>query len=169
MIRMVGAVLVAFGAAWIGLGAAAELGKQVRRLEALSAGLELLERELWERGSPLPQVMEALSSRTDEPARTLFARCARACTQLELEPFSDAWRRLVGELEKLTPEGRAALLPLGEVLGRYEARGQREAIAQARSALERERARAEGEKLRMGRVYQALGLSGGAFLVILLL
>ena len=129
MIRMVGAVLVAFGAAWIGLGAAAELGKQVRRLEALSAGLELL----------------------------------------ELEPFSVAWRRLVGELEKLTPEGRAALLPLGEVLGRYEARGQREAIAQARSALERERARAEGEKLRMGRVYQALGLSGGAFLVILLL
>ena len=35
--------------------------------------------------------------------------------------------------------------------------------------MERERERAEGEKLRMGRVYQALGLSGGAFLVILLL
>ena len=47
--------------------------------------------------------------------------------------------------------------------------GQREAIAQARAALDRERERAEGEKLRMGRVYQALGLSGGAFLVILLL
>ena len=73
------------------------------------------------------------------------------------------------EPEKLTPEGRAALLPLGEVLGRYEAQDQREAIAQARSALERERERAEGEKLRMGRVYQALGLTGGAFLVILLL
>ena len=40
---------------------------------------------------------------------------------------------------------------------------------QARAALDRERERAEGEKLRMGRVYQALGLSGGAFLVILLL
>ena len=73
------------------------------------------------------------------------------------------------ELEGLAPEGRAALLPLGEVLGRYEAQGQREAIAQARAALDRERERAEGEKLRMGRVYQALGLSGGAFLVILLL
>ena len=32
-----------------------------------------------------------------------------------------------------------------------------------------ERERAEEEKLRMGRVYQALGVSGGAFLVILLL
>ena len=107
--------------------------------------------------------------RTGEPASTLFAQCAAACGRLDQEPFPDAWRRLVTELEGLTPEGRAALLPLGEVLGRYEAQGQREAIAQARAALDRERERAEGEKLRMGRVYQALGLSGGAFLVILLL
>ena len=58
----------------------------------------------------------------------------------------------------------------GWVYGFPELRpGQREAIAQARAALDRERERAEGEKLRMGRVYQALGLSGGAFLVILLL
>ena len=119
MMRLMGAVLVAFGAAWLGLTAAAELGRKVRRLD--------------------------------------------------YEPFPDVWRRLVTELEGLTPEGRAALLPLGEVLGRYEAQGQREAIAQARAALDRERERAEGEKLRMGRVYQALGLSGGAFLVILLL
>ena len=169
MIRFVGAVLVAFGAAWLGLSAASELEKRVRRLEALSAGLELLERELWERGSPLPQVLEKLAQRTQEPARTLFARCAQACGRLDREPFPEAWRRLMGELEGLTREGRFALLPLGEVLGRYEAQGQREAIAQARSGLERERERAQGEKLRMGRVYQALGLSGGAFLVILLL
>ena len=81
-----------------------------------------------------------------------------------LVAFGAAWLGLT-----TAAEGRAALLPLGEVLGRYEAQGQREAIAQARAALDRERARAEGEKLRMGRVYQALGLSGGAFLVILLL
>ena len=169
MMRLMGAVLVAFGAAWLGLTAAAELGRKVRRLEQLSIGLELLERGLWERGSPLPQVLEELSLRTGEPASTLFAQCAAACGRLDWEPFPAAWRRLVTELEGLAPEGRAALLPLGEVLGRYEAQGQREAIAQARSALDRERERAEGEKLRMGRVYQALGLSGGAFLVILLL
>ena len=116
MMRLMGAVLVAFGAAWLGLTAAAELGRKVRRLEQLSIGLELLERELWERGSPLPQVLEELSLRTGELASTLFAQCAAACGRLD-----------------------------------------------------RERERAEGEKLRMGRVYQALGLSGGAFLVILLL
>ena len=122
MMRLMGAVLVAFGAAWLGLTAAAELGRKVRRLEQLSIGLELLERELWERGSPLPQVLEELSLRTGEPASTLFAQCAAACGRLDWEPFPDAWRRLVTELEGLAPEGRAALLPLGEVLGRYEAR-----------------------------------------------
>ena len=102
---------------------AVELGRKVRRLEQLSIGLELLERELWERGSPLPQVLEELSLRTGEPASTLFAQCAAACGRLDYEPFPDVWRRLVTELEGLTPEGRAALLPLGEVLGRYEAQG----------------------------------------------
>ena len=70
MMRLMGAVLVAFGAAWLGLTAAEELGRKVRRLEQLSIGLELLERELWERGSPLPQVLEELSLRTGEPAST---------------------------------------------------------------------------------------------------
>ena len=147
MIRLLGAVLVAAASAWLGLSAAAELGRRVRRLEALSAALELLERELWERGAPLPEVFQALAR----------------------EPFPAAWRRLVDGLEGVPREGRAALLPLGEVLGRYEAQGQREAIAQSRSALERARRRAEEEKARMGRVYQALGLTGGGFLVILLL
>ncbi len=169
MIRLVGAALVAAGAAWLGLGAAAELGRRVRRLEALSAGLELLERELWERGAPLPEVFRALARRTEEPAAGLFARCAQACAALDREPFPAAWRRLAGALEGLPPEAGAALLPLGEVLGRYEVQGQREAIGQARAALDRARRRAEEERSRMGRVYQALGLAGGGFLVILLL
>ena len=42
MIRLVGAVLVAFGSACLGLGAAADLGRRVRRLEAVSPRLELL-------------------------------------------------------------------------------------------------------------------------------
>ena len=141
----------------------------MRRLEELSAGLELLERELWERGNPLPEVFCSLSSRTQGAARALFLQGAECCRRLEEVPFSQAWRQSVEGLEGVTPEGRAALAPLGEVLGRYEAGGQREAIQQARAALERARGRAAEERRRMGRVYQALGLSGGGFLVILLL
>ena len=155
MIRALGAALVAFGALWAGWRAVEELRGRVRAAEAVIDGLELLEQELWERGTALPELLEDLSSRTREPASALFSRCARA------------W--LTAELAELSPEGRAALLPLGEVLGRYEADGQRAALKRAEEALERERERAEKERDRMGRVYQTLSLAGGAFLVILLL
>ena len=161
--------MVAFGALWAGWRAVEELRGRVRAAEAVIDGLELLEQELWERGTALPELMEDLSSRTREPASALFSRCARACRELDRAPFGDSWRRLTAELAELSPEGRAALLPLGEVLGRYEADGQRAALKRAEEALERERERAEKERDRMGRVYQTLSLAGGAFLVILLL
>ena len=163
MIRALGAALVAFGALWAGWRAVEELRGRVRAAEAVIDGLELLEQELWERGTALPELLEDLSSRPREPARALFSR------ELDRAPFGDSWRRLTAELAELSPKGRAALLPLGEVLGRYEADGQRAALKRAEEALERERERAEKERDRMGRVYQTLSLAGGAFLVILLL
>ena len=54
-------------------------------------------------------------------------------------------------------------------MGRYDAERQREALAAARRRLEELAGRLEEDCRRQGRVYQALGLSGGAFLVILLL
>ena len=167
MIRALGAAMVSFGALWAGWRAVEELRGRVRAAEAVIDGLELLERELWERGTALPELLEDLSGRTREPASALISQIARACRELDRAPFGDSWRRLTTELPELSPEGRAALLPLGEVLGRYEADGQREALKRAEEALERERA--EKERDRMGRVYQTLSLAGGAFLVILLL
>ena len=88
---------------------------------------------------------------------------------LEREDFSSLWRRLVQERTELTQEGQAVLLPLGETLGRYDGERQREALSAARRRLGELAARLEADCRRQGRVYQALGLSGGAFLVILLL
>ena len=64
---------------------------------------------------------------------------------------------------------RSVLFLLGDTLGRYDGERQREALAAARRRLEELSARLEEDSRRRGRVYQALGLSGGAFLVILLL
>ena len=46
MVRLLGAVLVAGGAAWAGLSAAEGLKRRVRALDALVDGLSLLEQEL---------------------------------------------------------------------------------------------------------------------------
>ena len=69
----------------------------------------------------------------------------------------------------LSPEGQAVLLPLGDTLGRYGEDRQREALSAACRRLEELAGRLEADSRCQGRVYQALGLSGGAFLVILLL
>lgn len=167
--RLLGAALAALGAAWLGLSAAARLRRRVGDLRAMADGLELLRRELCGLESPLPEVMEGLSRRARGPAGRLFGGCAQACGALASRPFGESWRALVLALEDFPPEGREALLPLGEILGRYEAGCQGEALERAQAALERALERAEEERGRLGRVYQALGLSGGAFLVILLL
>ena len=87
----------------------------------------------------------------------------------EREDFAALWERLTGGLEELDPAGRAVLAPLGDTLGRCGADRQREVLSAARRRLEELAARLEEDSRRQGRVCQALGLSGGAFLVILLL
>ena len=69
----------------------------------------------------------------------------------------------------LNKEGQACLLPLGQVLVRCGWEEERRTLDCTARRLEQEAGRAREERLRMGRVYQVLGLSGGAFLVILLL
>ena len=76
---------------------------------------------------------------------------------------------MVRERTELTPEGQAVLLSLGDTLGRYDGERQREALAAVRRRLGELAGRLEADSRRQGRVYQVLGLSGGAFLVILLL
>ena len=91
------------------------------------------------------------------------------CLHLEEEALSQAWRRLVSGLGELGEEGRTCLLPLGDALGRCGGEEQRQAAEVLRRRLEELAVRTDGERRRLGKVYQALGLSGGAFLVILLL
>ena len=169
MIRLIGAVLVAAGGALLGFQAAAELRGRVRVLGQLEEGLAILERELELNLPTLPRLLERGAAHSEGAARELFRGCVRGLDRLDREDFSTLWRRLLEKQSALGPEGQAILSPLGDTLGRYEARRQLEALSAARRRLAELSARLEADSRRKGRVYQALGLSGGAFLVILLL
>lgn len=169
MTRLIGAALVAAGGAALGFQAAAGLRGRARALEEMAEGLALLERELELNAPPLSRLLARAETRGRGPARALFQGCLRGLEELDREDFSTLWRRLVGERTELLHEGQAVLAPLGDTLGRYDADRQREALSAVRRRLEALAARAEEDSRRQGRVYQALGLSGGAFLVILLL
>ena len=169
MIRLIGAALVAAGAGWLGFQAAGSLRRRVGAIRQMAEGLSLLERELELNAPPLFQLLERGAARSEGPAKALFEGCLQGLDRLDREEFSCLWRRLAEEQAGLPPEGRAILSALGDTLGRYEAPRQREALSAARRRLGELAARLEADCRRQGRVYQVLGLSGGAFLVILLL
>lgn len=169
MIRILGALIVAAACGGLGIRKAQLLSARVRALEALSSAMEQLERELSLRLTPLPQLMQEMKERTEPPARALFEGCQTALEGLEHERFSHAWRRLVDALPNLKEEDRRTLAPLGQVLGRYDGRGQASAIAAVRQELEELAQRAREDSRRLGRVYRAVGVAGGGFLVVLLL
>ena len=169
MMRLVGAALVAAGTAWLGFRAAAALGSRVRALEDMTQGLVLLEQELELDGPPLPELMERLARSGRGPAQALFRDCRQALDRLEEEPFPQAWHRLVRARDELGRAGQETLMPLGDTLGRCGCEDQRKAAACVRLRLAELARQAEEERRRQSKVYQVLGLSGGAFLVILLL
>lgn len=169
MWKLLGAILLASGCGWIGFQASAELGRRVRALQAMTQGLGLLEQELELDSPPLPQLMERLAQRSREPARTLFQGCGEALERLEWEDFSQSWRRLVERLEVLGEEEAMCLLPLGDTLGRCDWEEQKRVVSGVRQELTQLLLQAQQLRRSQGRVYQALGLSGGAFFVILLL
>jgi len=169
MLRGIGAVLLAAGCAWLGFWVAAGMRSRVRALEDMAAGLLLLEQELELDSPPLPVLMERLASRAPGSAGGLFAQCGAGLGRLDEEEFSHLWRRLVEERRELGEEGRRCLAVLGETLGRCGCFAQVRSVAAARRRLSELAARAEEDARRERKVCQVLGLSGGAFLVILLL
>ena len=169
MIRALGSIFVAAGAAAWGYHAATGLKRQVRALDDLITGLTLLEGELSRTAPELATLMENLSRRSRGAARTLFSGYAGALERLGERTAAGLWEETVSGLEELTGEGKFLLSSLGEVLGRYDCDEQRTAVRAVRERLEDLRRR-EGENCRLRcRTCQTVALSGGAFLIILLL
>ena len=90
--------------------------------------------------------------------------------RLEGCPVRMAWaQELEGASLRLTTPDRLLLDQLGSVLGRYDAASQVQALAEGAARLEEQRRAAQDSRQRLGRVYTALGLAGGALMMILLI
>ena len=169
MIKLLGSVLVAGGGLWLGIFAAARLRLRLRALEDVIRGIALLEGEMALRGGALEELMQTLAPRAPGAAGGLFADYARALSRLGEDTAAGLWRAAVDNLSELSREGKDILASLGEFLGRYDREEQCAAMTAVRGQLEQLCAR-EGEKCRENcRLCRVLSLSGGGFLVILLL
>lgn len=170
MIRLLGAALLTMGCGCLGLSAVNRLDSRVRDLRELSAGLEVLERELGWRLSPLPKALEAASGGAHERAAQFFSFCAKETERLSGAPFRTLWSRGLEQCPlRLNWEDRALLEQLGPVLGRYDGDSQRQAVENVLAGLNRQLVQAEDDRRRLGRVYSVLGLTAGLFLTLVLI
>lgn len=171
MIKLAGALILMLGASGIGFGAAAQLRAKVSSLRALIGALELMERELSFRLTPMPDLLAGVAQKAQEPACYFFARCRDSLEQLGEKRLGELWREsLDAEADLLlSSEETLIMAGLGEVLGRYDGEGQRQAIQSALTELQHCQLRAEEDVSRLGRMYSVLGMTAGALTVILLL
>ena len=170
MIRWLGAALLTVGCGILGLSAVNRLESRVRDLRELSAGLEILQRELGWRLSPLPDALEAAAGGTHERAAGFFAFCAQGSRQLAGISFRALWSRGLEQCPlRLNREDRALLEQLGPVLGRYDGDSQRQAVENVLAGLSRRLVQAEDDRRRLGRVYGVLGMTAGLFLALVLI
>ena len=170
MIRLVGAALVAGGSALLGLLAVSGLDRRVRDLAALAAGLEQMTRELDYRLAPLPELLSAAAEAAGGRAGEFFRRAAEGARRLEGRRFQDCWEDALADAGLgIESQDRAVLTGLGGVLGRYDGESQSAALREAAERLARLGDEAAERRKQSGRVYGALSLTAGAFLLILLI
>lgn len=143
--------------------------KAGRALQALLGALELMERELSFRLTPMPELLERLSRQADPPADGLFAGCREGLSSLGERSLAELWKAGVRQPALLLEAEELALLDgLGQVLGSYDGEGQLAALAPDLRGAGAGAGGGRSERKRMGRVYQTLAWRPGAFLAILL-
>lgn len=170
MIRFMGAVLLVVGCGGLGLGAVGYLDNRVRDLRELSAGLEILQRELGWRLAPLPKALEAAAEGTQGSAARFYKFCAQGAGRLSGIPFQQLWKEGLEQCSlRLDAEDRALLEQLAPVLGRYDGDSQRQAVEGVLAGLGRRQIQAEEDRRQLGKVYGVLGVTVGLFLVIVLI
>ena len=159
MIRLLGGVLIVVAGSALGLSCGRTLRGGVTAVEGVMTALERLEREMSLHLTPLPELLMKLGG--------VYARCGREIDRGECVRV--AWGDMVARLPSLSRDSREILLPLGGVLGQYDGQAQCQALAATRQELSILRHQQRETSNRLGRVYTALGVTGGAFLVIVLM
>lgn len=169
MLKLTGAFLLLAGLGWMGWSAARELARRTILLEELVAALERMERELTFRLTPLPRLCRWLGGDATRPLKDFFFACADSAEDGD-RPFQEGWRQaactLEGHLERPAVD---CLVELGRGLGRCDSEGESRLLEAALIRLRELLHHSREESRRRGRLYSALGLTAGAFLVILLL
>ena len=116
---------------------------------------------------PLPEALRHLAAGAPEPLSTQYAALADGITDGG-RPFSESWAAAFQALDMLTPDVRAALLTLGEQLGKYDAQIQRRALDTCIETLQAAAAQMQADTTQRGKLFCGLGATLGLLAAVAL-
>lgn len=170
MLKGLGAVLLLFGCAGLGLIQIKRMDNRIKVLKGLLFSLEIMEREMTYRLPVLEEMLDEAAAEAAEPVAGFLTECSRELKSGLQRPFRELWCETAQEqLSVLKKNELDSLVTLGSVLGRYDGEEQRKTIDRVYTSLEHALLSAAEERKNQGKVYGVLGTTAGAFLVILLL
>lgn len=165
MLKILGVLLVWGGCTLCGAQACSALSRRVRTLEEIGQGLAVMERELALNATALPELLEQLSKAENGSGESLFSLCR---TELEKgNSFSSSWAAALDN-SGLNRRDRQLLSSLARLLGRYDAKGQVQALSRLHADWDEHIALVRRQAGSLGTVYGVLGMTAGGFVSLLL-
>ena len=165
-LHWLGAALVFLGSTAAGFALRQELRLRLRLLTAVIDSLNLLRSDIVGRLLPLPEALRQAAG-APEPLSTQYAALADGITDGG-RPFSESWAAAFQALDMLTPDVRAALLTLGEQLGKYDAQIQRRALDTCIETLQAAAAQMQADTTQRGKLFCGLGATLGLLAAVAL-
>lgn len=172
MFKLLGAFCIVAGCSYLGLRRANLYKKRTELFRFLQNGLTLLETEINYTSTPLPLALKRVGEKINKDCQPLFIRAAAVLQEKKGVTAAEAWeagvRALCGEVP-LTKEERELLRVFGHGLGGSAKEEQVKNIALTRKQLSLAEKIAEEEQAKNQKMWQYLGVSLGAVIVLILI
>ena len=172
MITLIGAILLISGTAAYGLRGVLRLRERSRALAAITHALGVMQSEICDRLTPMPELLCQLAQEAEYPAGILFKNAEEKMrSALGGVSFAIIWRQAALETPELmlTQEEQTVLCELGLSLGRYNAEQQKTALQYTQRRMEEFRQKADADRDANSKIHAFLGVAAGIFAAVILI
>lgn len=172
MLKLVGAILVIFGAAGFGFACKQDMQNKLYHTKCLRNILELLESEIRYSKAAVPEACYMASHRVEKPYSTGLSNVWNVMCANKGLPFSIVWKQEMGKFLKDIPVGekeKELFLQFAESSGFADNQMQLRTMERCRESLEQSIIKQEESMENKTKVVMSMGLIGGLFLTIVLL
>ena len=169
MIKLIGAIMLIGGTAAWGLTSVFRLRARCRSLAAVTHALGVMQSEICDRLTPMPELFVQLADEAEYPASLLYKNAGDKLQSLGSASISSIWRKAVSSTPELllAPPEEAVLAELGASLGKYNADEQKNALVYTRRRMEEFTRRAEQTRDNDSKMHALLGVASGVFAVVI--